>query len=542
MSKEPKDCWLCPHTFETKRDLKVHMTAKPHARMAVVCPWCSQEKTFNRVIDLRGHVTANHRKEVLNLPSNFLGENNGFWLSLFPEDYRRLVNPTERSSLEARKAREIVLRWTRMSSRRTRSKDSWLSGWDTRDVANDLEDELDFDPDYEVEIVEELREAVYAAYEPTPISLNIISISLILGNVTALFEQGSYLFKACISDDVFKLPKAMASIARRISLIKPTNIQTPEKFTNDKTKPTAEFSNLLGIPENLIKSIQKPQAPAVHTEFPSRPVLSNHHPTSVQTSPLTAPSRPVLSSIINSMSLPYPATPVTSSSRHDLLSGQTTNATTSPIEKNTFKRKRMQSPEPPRPTETELRSKLTTKDLKKPAQTTSSPKSTTKNKAQQLISMGCMPLFPPARRQWAGDEAVVLEVGDTTVRWPPKEWQELTSDQKLLMWEFTAMSLATAINKGVPPTIDRFHLLDTFNFIALPGTGLYKIKKAEHIITKSRYYNYEQLRHIINKDGPTTKEEDQYVLMMEHCVLYRETKTQKLIDAIDQKRVKLRLE
>ena len=110
------------------------------------------------------------------------------------------------------------------------------------------------------------------------------------------------------------------------------------------------------------------------------------------------------------------------------------------------------------------------------------------------------------------------------------------------MWEFTAMSLATAINKGITPTIDRFHLLDNFNFIALPGTGLYKIKQAEHIITKSRYYNYEQLRYIINKDGPTTLEEDKYVLMMEHCVLSRDTNTQTLIDAIDQKRVKLRLE
>ena len=87
-------------------------------------------------------------------------------------------------------------------------------------------------------------------------------------------------------------------------------------------------------------------------------------------------------------------------------------------------------------------------------------------RAKTLLQYGCMPLLPPARRNWAEEEVIVLPSSLPVSRWPPKGWLKLSPDSKLLIWETVATTLA--IHDGME--LDRGDVLDTFNFLALPGS------------------------------------------------------------------------
>ena len=54
-----------------------------------------------------------------------------------------------------------------------------------------------------------------------------------------------------------------------------------------------------------------------------------------------------------------------------------------------------------------------------------------------------MPLFPPAKLEWE-TRSVNIPSKKTSVEWPPKDWRSMTPDQKLMQWEFVAMTLNTA--------------------------------------------------------------------------------------------------
>ena len=87
-------------------------------------------------------------------------------------------------------------------------------------------------------------------------------------------------------------------------------------------------------------------------------------------------------------------------------------------------------------------------------------------RAKTLLQYGCMPLLPPARRNWAEEEVIALPSSLPVSRWPPKGWLKLSPDSKLLIWETVATTLA--IHDGM--VLDRGDVLDTFNFLALhPG-------------------------------------------------------------------------
>ena len=112
------------------------------------------------------------------------------------------------------------------------------------------------------------------------------------------------------------------------------------------------------------------------------------------------------------------------------------------------------------------------------------------------MKKGCLPLFPPARRDW-GEEKITLAVSNSSITWLPKDWEALTTDSRLLSWEFCAMSLQQRIDPTEATTIERTDLLDKFKVLALPGTIEKPVKKNEQIKRKTRYYLYEQLKSIV---------------------------------------------
>ena len=109
--------------------------------------------------------------------------------------------------------------------------------------------------------------------------------------------------------------------------------------------------------------------------------------------------------------------------------------------------------------------------------------------ADALLRIGCMPLLPPARRNWSKEEQIALPEGSPMTRWPPKGWSNLTPDVKLLLLETVATTLA--LKDGL--ALDRRDILDTYNFLALPGSSNPKLSTNTQ---KARYFNFRTVADI----------------------------------------------
>ena len=113
-------------------------------------------------------------------------------------------------------------------------------------------------------------------------------------------------------------------------------------------------------------------------------------------------------------------------------------------------------------------------------------------RAEALLKFGCMPLCPPARRNWTTEEEITLPSSSPFSRWPPKGWFTLSRDAKLLAWETVATSLA--IQDGATD-LERGDILDSYNFLALPGS---RHPQLVSNLQSARYFNYKCLVDIIH--------------------------------------------
>ena len=97
--------------FANRTELNKHLSSKDHTCLKVICLWClGRQKMFTRVNDLKQHVITSYSSIFQALPSGFFTVGTRFFLSVHPEDYRRIVqvSPYKEECFEARKA---VLRW-----------------------------------------------------------------------------------------------------------------------------------------------------------------------------------------------------------------------------------------------------------------------------------------------------------------------------------------------------------------------------------------------------------------------------------------------
>ena len=113
-------------------------------------------------------------------------------------------------------------------------------------------------------------------------------------------------------------------------------------------------------------------------------------------------------------------------------------------------------------------------------------------RAEALLKFGCMPLCPPARRNWTTEEEITLPSNSPFSKWPQKGWFTLSRDAKLLAWETVATSLA--IQDGATD-LERGDILDSYNFLALPGS---RHPQLISNIQSARYFNYKCLADIIH--------------------------------------------
>ena len=74
---------------------------------------------------------------------DFFSEN-GYWLALKPEEYKRVVTPTDYHSTEAIQTRSIVgIRLDKVRKDPSRSRDQWMNGWE---IMKSKETTQDYNP------------------------------------------------------------------------------------------------------------------------------------------------------------------------------------------------------------------------------------------------------------------------------------------------------------------------------------------------------------------------------------------------------------
>lgn len=174
-----------------------------------------------------------------------------------------------------------------------------------------------------------------------------------------------------------------------------------------------------------------------------------------------------------------------------------------------------------------------------PAESAEQPQETLSDRAKTLLAQGCMPLFPPARRQWEQEGTVEISSGSIHFTWPPKDFTKLSPDQKLLEIEYAAMSLRRSKPGGEGP-VDRAMLIDNFNFLVLPGTAVLSPKKSLGPANKSRVYMYQALRNIA-RGNTCTSEDENLIRFLEASRVHRNRQWDSLISTVDGAGVPLRL-
>ena len=105
------DCWHCGNIYRTQKILKNNVSSV-HGGLTVICPFCQTEQTFKRLSDLKVHVRKFYESECSKMPAEMFSENNGYWCSVKPESYSRLVKLSSVESPVAVNMRLLVLQWS----------------------------------------------------------------------------------------------------------------------------------------------------------------------------------------------------------------------------------------------------------------------------------------------------------------------------------------------------------------------------------------------------------------------------------------------
>ncbi|XP_063435910.1 uncharacterized protein LOC134716828 [Mytilus trossulus] len=551
------ECWICQQQFPDQKTLKRHLASKgTHGgRLSVVCLWCfSYEKRFSRISDLKCHLDEKHPDISPKLEKTFMSEANGNWFSVFPEDYRRIVTKvTPKGSPSAVQARSHVTSWLGKCKSVRRLRQSWVEDWanhprDTDVVGTpkqgirepSVESAVsEWEQDVPTITLEE--DAPMEEYDPLlPSVLTLHSIQMNAdGPLIALFTirlKEMTWYRIEIDPVIRMVEKFNAALERKANTIRPTDISTMshsgspvygEEFYH-KQQMCADTLNI---------------SPALITRIERRPdIFSSVSKTKPILAPTNSPLAPTNQSPSATSSIPKPPS---STSKHPSSAPKPPSSTPKP------------SSSVPKPPSSVTKSPL---PASKPSTSTSKPPSSLitslpvvqppssstdltiteetpiQKKAREILTLGSMPAIPPARRNWK-TKSIKIPTGTTFLQWPPREWETLTPDSKLLAWEFAASQLEYH-SSGKFPKLDRVDLLDKYNFLALPGTKEQKIKGKENLVRKCRYYNYEILRTTINKDNPDFKI---IVNQLYTTRDLRDTSTDKIIDLCNQSKIPLRL-
>ena len=277
-------CWKCEKAFSSNRERKAHMSSKEHECLSVMCPYCPKRQTFKRSNpELKDHVKSRHGYEwavltVKEMLKTFFTEGNGYWMAVYPRDYRHLVKPSDYDSPAAKKARETIRVWLEKNGGPERSKAlaEWESGWRLQREATRLpsiEPESSFVPDYEETVPTPKRQRT-EEYSPETPSINIPKLGVQDIDIREdgeieglLFTEGDspIWYKAAISQEVYEDKKSVASVMRRAATVQNLGILPPNHMIELSLKAPVSshtrslmcaIADTLGLSKRYIKRLQ----------------------------------------------------------------------------------------------------------------------------------------------------------------------------------------------------------------------------------------------------------------------------------------------
>ena len=524
-------CWKCSEKLDSQKHLKNH-AATNHSTLSVICPFClHKQRTFKRVSDLKLHVRNTHAEKTEGMPADLFSEPNAFWCSLFPSDYRRVITPTARDHKAAIHMRTLVLVWARrVESLQTRTREEFLEGWKDSELATvpttsktcSQHQHIEPAPVHSSSV--KVPDCSASITNPGAIDYfdildapSVTFISMVPGSVFADLVRGPELFRLTILDEVFSEENkgAKRSLVRRCETQKAEALPFAGFNGAEDSEPSHKtfLAKHLGIPSSLIEKVLRQE-----NESPPLPAVSTlpatlAHPT--PTVPVTTHSPCLTSRPQDTSSASLTWNPVKMAVAVGSLASPTVSRKHTAISPSV-------NPAPPPP-------KIRRKEILPPPPSQS-------YRASKLLRMGGMPQWQPARRNWDLDEEVSFSVGDIVIFWPPKGWKQLDHQQKLLQWQFAAMQILRARGADYV-NVTLTDLLDSFNFLALPGTDAHKAPRhsASYMASKSRLYTYEFLRAIANGECM----DDRWLSMVEGGAMLRDTSNDDLLKQC--RSIKLRL-
>ena len=477
-------CHWCTQIFRTNRDMKNHAASSEHSKMRVVCPWCyGGEKTYRRMSELQKHTEKRHQSLTDDVKtSSFFSEANGFWLSIHPEDYARLIKPTDHDTILAIRTRAAVSRWLERTGTSSRYRQQWEDGWKTQDKSKKHihEQPTSGNPPYSPSRPSMEKQKVQLA------SLNFCSSGNI-AYLTTKIGNGEIWFKADLSEKVFDDKKAAESLIRRMKSNHSTTT-IPKHFTTevkDISGLTKSISKELGISDIHIKKITRQTVTFETTKKRNMQELAEELEISdeielmetyiQETDQITENGTSENTTTGSRSNTQQPDEASSSSVIQNILTNTENDKDTDTNSVDTRQEKSTDSTYP---------------TIQDDNTTTGS---TTKERAERLLRTGVMPMIPPARREWR-TITTSIEIGTPrSIVWPPENWEEMSADDRLTAWQFVAMSLE--YNLGVKSVTNKSDLLDKYAMLALPGTSLDMISHTNGI-SQARLLNFNILKGI----------------------------------------------
>ncbi|KAH3832288.1 hypothetical protein DPMN_105569 [Dreissena polymorpha] len=148
---------------------------------------------------------------------------------------------------------------------------------------------------------------------------------------------------------------------------------------------------------------------------------------------------------------------------------------------------------------------------------------TLQQRALHLLTWGCMPLVPSARRNWDRLPTVQFKGPSFTMDWPPKDWRLMSPSKRLAVAQHVANMLDSV--EGIPVT-DPDQIMDKYNFLILPGSIPQPRSTSER---RMRIANYVLLSDMVK--GRSTN--ILILQMLEQTFGHRDTSTDEFLTVIE---------
>jgi hypothetical protein len=485
------------------------------------------------VYDLKIHCIKSHSGEVKQLEEDAFSESNGFYLSLNPKDYVKHIAKSDRLSNTAVKFRTLMLMWEKqVKGIKSRSRQEILDGWDAGEQSFNMPDEITIIP------------------ESTSEDIKILHISLNLNGSPHIDMLNVYdRLRVLLTSDVYDDKMAMRALARRMAELK--SVKGHDNFDVSNAQLCNELKEKvcgkLNVHRSLISNIyvmktemlSSPKRIKLASDVCSEPSL----PEGTSTNKANTCTQSTSTSSAVSLAGSNPSVRATTSTS-SIVSHITTLMDSNIPEIQSSPTAKVLSAIPKAPLPPPVLATAKSCGVLSSADTISAtiPKATSQTslsyRANKLLRMGAMPVFPPARREWSADEVITIIEDDVKFKWPPKDWKYLSPDNKLLQFEFSVFAILK--QRGVTPK-SRSYTHDLFNFLVLPGTASH-VEKGD-TSHNSRFFVYERLRQIAtDKESLVDKvETDKWLAMIECGSMLRDTVNDKLLKICDKVPVPLRI-